>query len=328
MKKNKILKSCEPAQEISEEEINLINKYTRRKFTSDEVYVFSVVLCDNDIDRDYERFTVESLFKLEKLFIGKSSVFDHNPTAENQTARIFDCKVENIEDKFTSTGDQYFRLVARAYMPICEKNDDLILLLDSGIQKEVSVGCGVKENLCSICSYSINSERCHHEKGKEYNGKLCFGELSKPYDAYEWSFVAVPAQRHAGVIKSFTEEKEGNKKMEKIIKSIRQNENLTLTKKDTYKLNEYINKLEKKAEEGEAYRADLEKSVVKYSTLVQPEISRSTMKDIVSKLNIKQLKEFRIAYKKKASDFLPVTPQLKSNNFKKEVTDNNIEFKI
>ena len=47
------------AEGVSEEELKLINGYTRRKLSANEVYVFSVVLCDNDIDRDGERFTVE-----------------------------------------------------------------------------------------------------------------------------------------------------------------------------------------------------------------------------------------------------------------------------
>ncbi len=36
-----------------------------------------------------------------------------------------------------------------------------------------------------------------------YGEKLCFMELQEPTDAYEWSFVAVPAQRRAGVVKRF-----------------------------------------------------------------------------------------------------------------------------
>ena len=38
-----------------------INRFTRRKLTEDEVYVFSVILCDNDIDRDCERFSDNAL---------------------------------------------------------------------------------------------------------------------------------------------------------------------------------------------------------------------------------------------------------------------------
>ena len=185
---NKITKAAaggvsSDAGAVSAEELELINTYTRRTLTADEVYVFTVVLCDNDVDRDGERFTVESLFALEKLFVGKTGIFDHDPSAKNQTARIISCKVENIASRVTATGDEYFCLKARAYLPRTEGNAELIAALDSGIVKEVSVGCAVGKILCSICGEEIGL--CPHRKGETYGGKLCCGELSDPYDAYE-----------------------------------------------------------------------------------------------------------------------------------------------
>ena len=46
---------------MTPEILDKINKFTRRPFSEDEVYVFSVILCDNDIDRDCERFSDEAL---------------------------------------------------------------------------------------------------------------------------------------------------------------------------------------------------------------------------------------------------------------------------
>ncbi len=75
---NKITKAAaggvaSDAGSATAEELELINTYTRRTLTAGEVYVFTVVLCDNDVDRDGERFTVESLFALEKLFVGATN---------------------------------------------------------------------------------------------------------------------------------------------------------------------------------------------------------------------------------------------------------------
>lgn len=63
MKKGLVIKSNENLAE----DIALINTYTRSDLTEDEVYTFSVVLCDNEVDRDYERFTVESLLNLKNF---------------------------------------------------------------------------------------------------------------------------------------------------------------------------------------------------------------------------------------------------------------------
>ena len=58
--------------EVTDKELELINAYSRRKLTKDEVYVFGVVLCDNDIDRD------------------------NSPTAKNQTARILPVRLKAL----------------------------------------------------------------------------------------------------------------------------------------------------------------------------------------------------------------------------------------
>ncbi len=189
----------------NEAEIKEINKYTRREFKADEMYAFSVVLCDNEVDRDFERFTDSALEGLAKLFLGKTGIFDHSHKAENQCARIFSAEVKTIEGEKNRLGEPYKQLFARAYMPKSAASDELILAIESGIKKEVSVGCSMKSSVCSVCGQPAGV--CQHKKGKTYrkNGSktLCYFDLSDPADAYEWSFVAVPAQPAAGVVKAF-----------------------------------------------------------------------------------------------------------------------------
>lgn len=309
---------------ISDEELELINKYTRRKLTADEVYVFSVVLCDNDIDRDGERFTVESLFALEKLFVGKTGIFDHNPSAKNQTARIFACAVEAVEGRKTATGDDYFRLKARAYMPKSEKNKDVILALDSGIIKEVSVGCAVEEVLCSICGEK--SDTCPHRKGEKYGSKICCGELTNPYDAYEWSFVAVPAQKDAGVTKSASVYGK-EMSMESILKKLELKKGFMLADGDCEKLLGYIDNLKQSAKDGVYYRDSLTGEVLRLSAVVQPDISRETMESIAKSMTVAQLKEFKTAFEKKKNESIVPTVQL-YNDKNKNNTVSNGQFRI
>ena len=78
MKNGQVIKTA--AAMDTAEEMALVNRYTRRDLSADEVYLFSVALCDNDIDRDYERFTVEALFELEKLFVALGCIFVRNGT--------------------------------------------------------------------------------------------------------------------------------------------------------------------------------------------------------------------------------------------------------
>ena len=80
LKTGQVLKTFDS---ISEEEMALVNSYSRKELKSEDVYLFSVVLCDNDIDRDNERFTVESLFELEKDLALTVSECDKAVTAKN-----------------------------------------------------------------------------------------------------------------------------------------------------------------------------------------------------------------------------------------------------
>ena len=103
MKEGMILKTAETGS-VSPEEMGKINRYSRRELDPGEVYTFSVVLCDNEIDRDGERFTINALKRLSGLFLGKTGIFDHNPKGENQTARIYDACVLTDSSRKTGVG--------------------------------------------------------------------------------------------------------------------------------------------------------------------------------------------------------------------------------
>ncbi len=187
---------------MNDEILEKINKFTRRQMTEDEIYVFSVILCDNDIDRDSERFSDKALEKLAELFVGKTGIFDHNPSTSNQTARIFDTEIITDEGRLTKNGEPYKCVKAYAYMIRTDENRSLISEIDGGIKKEVSVSCSAAKRTCSVCG----CEHCAHTLGKTYGGKTAHRIIDDITDAYEWSFVAVPAQVNAGVTKRFSGE--------------------------------------------------------------------------------------------------------------------------
>ena len=163
-------------------------------------------LCDNVVDRDCERFPRKSLEALAKLFVGKSGIFDHQWSAKGQTARLYRTEVVEEPGQTTTAGDPACWLKGYAYMVRTETNQDLIAEIEGGIKKEISVGCAVNRSTCSICGSAAGS--CGHRRGQTYDGQLCFFNLEEPADAYEWSFVAVPAQRKAGVVKAMRQPQE------------------------------------------------------------------------------------------------------------------------
>lgn len=193
---DQILKTAKvEKQELDDSELALINGHALRPLTADEVFIFRLAACDNQVDRDYERFTDATLDGLAPMFVGKTVLMDHVWSAQFQTARVYAAQVEDVVDGVR-------RLVLRCYMPRTDQSADVIARLESGILKECSVGVLVDRAVCSSCGADQAITCCEHIPGREYDGKLCVMELDGAKDAYEVSLVAVPAQPAAGVVKS------------------------------------------------------------------------------------------------------------------------------
>ena len=260
-----------------EAELAMINQFAKKRLEADEVYTFSVRLCDNEPDRDHERFPLATLEQLAPLFVGKSGMFDHQWSAQGQTARIYRTQVVREEKTESASGEGYCYLKGYAYMLRTERNLPLIQEIDGGIKKEVSVGCAVGRAVCSICGEERGSGRCEHVPGKEYGGKLCWTDLLDATDAYEFSFVAVPVQPRAGVLK-------------KSVKEVKE-----------------TGRLEKEAELGRRYLARLRGEVVRLGGLAEPELKMETLRSIADKLEEEELLELREHYGKRAGERLPVS---------------------
>ena len=196
-----------------------INQFTRASLKEEDVYTFEVTLCDNDIDRDLERFSDEALAELGKLFVGRTGIFDHDLRSSSQTARIYDTRIEQDAARRTRDGRVYTALKASAYMVRTASNADLIREIEGGIKKEVSVSCSAGRRYCSVCGADRSESACAHVPGRKYGEKLCHTVLDRMQDAYEWSFVAVPAQVRAGVTKQYGAKEEQRMEQDMVLLS-------------------------------------------------------------------------------------------------------------
>lgn len=193
---------------LEEADIAKINRYTLEPLTAEQVFVFKATLCDNEVDRSHERFTLSALRDLKKLFVGRTVIKDHYRSADGQVARIYETQLVTDETALTAAGENYTRLIAKCYMVRTEGNADLIAEIKAGIKKEGSVGCSIKRAFCSVCGTDNVQTYCPHYPGRSYNkdggAVVCTFALDGAKDAYEFSLVAVPAQRAAGISKSYT----------------------------------------------------------------------------------------------------------------------------
>ena len=285
----------------TEEELREINKLAKRELAAGEVFKFDVLLCDNRVDRDLERFTTGALYTLAELFYGKTGIFDHTWSASGQKARIFKTEVVTDNTRDTAYSEPYAYLKASAYMLRTEWNAELISDIEGGIKREVSVGCGVKPGRCSICTQVHGGSKCSHIRGKEYGGKTCFVELCEPTDAYEWSFVAVPAQRDAGVLKKYRGGENGN--------------------------HGGADELFKLAALGESYLKKLREEVVRLGLLEMTSFEPETLKSAVSRMEEPELLAFKAAFERAVSKRLPLSCQLSGKKRERREFDSG-EFLI
>ena len=263
-------------------QLGAINALAKAELTEEQVYVFSLRLCDDQVDRDFERFDTAALPGLARLFIGKTGIVDHRWSSDSQVARIFAAETV-LED-----GVSYIK--AWAYIRRGGANDEIIADIEAGIKKEVSVGCAMGRSICSICGGEYGS--CGHQKGQYYDGVLCCAILKEPMDAYEFSFVAVPAQREAGVLKGMG----GHRTLKELA--------------DEFGAQGEYRALYKEAQLGRQYRKELEDSVVRLCLSLELGADSAVYRGIAKTAAAEDLMLLKKALEDRLAECLPMTTQL------------------
>ncbi len=264
-------------------QLEAINALAKGQLTAEQVYVFPVKLCDDQVDRDYERFDSFALPALAKLFIGKTGIVDHQWKAGNQVARIFETQVVRQE------GVSFIK--AWAYIRRGGDNEELIADIEAGIKKEVSVGCAMGRAVCSICGSEYGT--CGHCKGEGYDGQVCCAILQEPMDAYEFSFVAVPAQREAGVLKALGGGKVRLKELA-----------------EQFGAQGEYRALYKQAELGKRYQKELEDSVVRLGLALELGVAEAVLRNLAKTAAAEDLLALKGALEGRLEEMLPVVTQL------------------
>ncbi len=270
------------AGEATPMQLEAINAQAHGKLSKEQVYVFSLRLCDDQVDRDFERFDTQALPQLAKLFIGKTGIVDHRWSSDSQVARIFQTQVVQ------EAGVSYIK--AWAYIRRGAAGDEVIADIEAGIKKEVSVGCAMGQVLCSVCGKPYGS--CGHQKGEYYDGQLCCAILKDPVDAYEFSFVAVPAQREAGVIKGLV----GGKKLKALA--------------EEFGAQAEYRSLSRQAQLGREYEAKLRQDVVRLCLSLDLGVEEPVLQELAKSAGGETLLALQKGLEEKLHQQLPLPTQL------------------
>lgn len=263
-------------------QLEAINRIAKGNLKEDQVYVFSLRLCDDQVDRDFERFDTLALPELAKLFVGKTGIVDHKWVSQGQVARIFATEVVRTKDCSFIKAWAYIRRGGDA--------DQVIADIEAGIKKEVSVGCAMGKQVCSICGSAYGT--CGHQKGETYEGNLCCAILREPLDAYEFSFVAVPAQREAGVLKAMGKAP--------CLKELA----------EEFGAQAEYRALQEQAILGRQYTKDIQDQVVRLCLSLELGMPEPMLREAVGKIGTSELLELKKALERQAAKRFPGKPQL------------------
>ncbi len=264
-------------------QMEAINAQAHSTLTPEQVYVFSVRLCDDQLDRDLEKFDTGALPGLAKLFVGKTGIVDHHWSSDRQVARIFATEV--VQQELASF------IKAWAYIRRGGEADEVIADIEAGIKKEVSVGCSMARRICSVCGQEYGS--CGHRKGQYYDGILCCAILQEPVDAYEFSFVAVPAQPEAGVIKGI---------------GSRNGDLKGLAEK--FGAQAEYRALHQQAQMGKRYEKQLRDGVVRLGLCLDLGMEEPLLRKMAEAMTGEDLEAMQLALEKKMQLLTPLQPQL------------------
>ncbi len=268
---------------VTQAQLEAIHAQTKAKLTAQQVYVFSMRLCDDQPDRDMERFDTAALPTLAKLFVGKTGIVDHRWSTDAQVARIFETQVVQ------ENGVSYIK--AWAYIRRGGQADEVIADIEAGIKKEISVGCAMGRAVCSICGAEYGN--CGHHKGEMYDGQACHVILREPMDAYEFSFVAVPAQREAGVIKAAG----ANRTLKELA--------------DAFGAQAEYRALYVQAQLGRKYEKQLQDEVVRLFLSLDMGVEEPVLRTIAGKLGADELQKLKHALENRAAEYYPMQLQLR-----------------
>ena len=275
-------------------QMEAIRAQAKGNLTAEQVYVFSVRLCDDQVDRDWERFDTAALPGLAKLFIGKTGIVDHRWSSDAQVARIFATEVAMEENVSYIKAWAYIRRGGNA--------DEVIADIEAGIKKEVSIGCAMGRAVCSVCGSDYGS--CGHQKGEYYDGILCCAVLKEPMDAYEFSFVAVPAQPGAGVLKGM---ETGKRKLKELA--------------EEFGVQAEYRTLFREAELGLQYKKQIQDDVVRLCLCLELGADEPTLRAIVEKAGAEELLKLQKALDDRLVESMPMHTQLNVSAGKQEIIE-------
>ena len=178
-------KNEEEATEVCE----AVNRFALRPLARKEYAVFSLDLCNDQVDKHFSRFPVEELEKISSMTPGRPLMERHDVRGSLPRGTFFRSRLHHEEEHVSVRPDVY---VLRT-----EGNRDFILNIEGGVYRETSIGFSFRLPECSVCGEDLRT--CNHIPGRSYGDVLCYFTMRDVLEVIEGSVVTAASQGTAFV---------------------------------------------------------------------------------------------------------------------------------
>jgi hypothetical protein len=175
-----------PDQGSNAELVNEVNKFTLRPLSRDEFAVFTMDLCNNQIDAHYSRFPVDELESINTMVPGRPFMERHDTKGTLPRGTFFRSRLHGEED------GEYVSVRPDVYVLRTDENRGLIANIEGGVYRATSIGFSFMHPECSVCHKDIRA--CDHIPGRTYNDELCHYIMRDVVSVLEGSVVFSASQ--------------------------------------------------------------------------------------------------------------------------------------
>ena len=166
------------------ERLEAVNRYALRPLQPEEIAVFTLDLCNNQVDRHYSRFPEEELARVNALTPGRPLMERHDMAGSLPRGTFFRSRLHREGVRVSVRPEVY---VLRS-----EGNRDFILNIEGGVYRETSIGFSFRRPECSVCGRDLRV--CAHIPGRSYGAKTCHFVMRGVMEVLEGSVVPAGSQ--------------------------------------------------------------------------------------------------------------------------------------
>lgn len=187
------------AADAPEERMEAVNRFALRALSPEEVAVFTLDLCNNEVDRHYSRFPEEELDRINTLTPGRPLMERHDMAGSLPRGTFFRSRLHRAGNRVSVRPEVYVLRSAG--------NRDFILNIEGGVYRETSIGFSFRRPECSVCGKDLRT--CAHVPGRTYGDKACHFVMRDVLEVLEGSVVPAGSQGTRFVAQQRTDRRAG-----------------------------------------------------------------------------------------------------------------------